>query len=653
MIYIASEVRNNAPATSAFIAKGLTDYTQGRIRDIIVIGKPTAVQIAFSGYKDNIEAFLYAAAIKQKVITTAGHFPIPADYVPDVPLSLPQTIFRLSKKPNADQLKKIKDGLEKYGLEEVQLGKGDPSYVLRNPSFLHLSRSLPAICLPRTGTVEGSAQLEASTAILRIYQCVDLFLAVNTYSYKRGNDEGKWGLEKKGEVGNSMELRVGGYYYRTGYGKDTPAADSINAGDKRRIDDDETEDLTPHRIGTIPVGTSVLVAKPSPFRSHQSWGTPSSVPNKSGLLFPYFQGMLASDTPGLRELVSSHFFRNLGSRTVDARDSFSHLRNVIGTVGSTHAGIQLSHVMKGIDLAMQTQTQLYLLFDGTMYLGFCLLGEEFSIFAHGKWHEPLAAKDLKQELRTLRTHDKSLEDLIEQLKRCTNAGGDIIEKTKDDISSCTGLAAALAEIEVGPPDDLEMKEITRTLARLSLSTAYKTFSVSSITWAIDQLTFNRDVPFPEEIPFHIPLQGWKGIGDKTYQVLASFGTRGPSFRNSKGTEVNIPKPGDLDKMEQKDEKGNFVRTEIIVGEKVIPEAVKDWEGLRMSRSMRMDFAERARGSRNHVFKRQNGLSEIWEKLKDAAAAGLLGDAEYVPPARETKRSFDIAFGAGNFDDVEF
>jgi hypothetical protein len=106
-------------------------------------------------------------------------------------------------------------------------------------------------------------------------------------------------------------------------------------------------------------------------------------------------------------------------------------------------------------------------------------------------------------------------------------------------------------------------------------------------------------------------------------------------------------------MEQKDEKGKYVREELIVGEKVISEAVKDWESLRVTRSVRMDFAERARGSRNHIFRRTNGLNEIWTKLKDAAAASLIGDVEYIAPVREAKRPVDIAFGTGSFDDVVF
>jgi hypothetical protein len=653
MIYIASEVRNNAPATSAFVAKGLTDFTQGRIRDITLFGKPTIVQVAYSGYKDNIEAFLYATATGKKVSTNTGHFPIPHTYVPSVPLPYPQTIFRLAKKPNGDQLKKIKEGLEKYGLSEIQLGKGDPSFIVHHPTFSHLIQSLPSISLPRTGNVEATAQLEASTAITRIYQCIDLFLATNTYSYKKGGNDGKWTLDTKSEIGSSMELRVGASFYRPGFDKDTPIAESVQVGEKRKVDDAEDFDLTPHRPYHVPLGSSVFVAKPSPHKSRSSWGTPSSVPNKPGLLFPYFAGMLAADTPGLREIISEHFFRNLGSATIDARAAYKDLRTSIGTVGTTSAGILLTHVLKGVQLALQTQTQLYLLFDNNLYLGFCLLGEEFSIFAHGKWWNPLEAKELRNELKALRTHDKSLEDLVSQLRKCTDHEGDLITVKKDQIDTCSGLADILARIKVDDNEDPVVEEVSEILARLNFPTTFKTFSISSLTWAIDQLTFQRDQPFPGDIPFHIPLRGWTGLETKTYKVLASFGTRGPSFRNARGTEVNIPKPGELDKMEQKDEKGKYVREELIVGEKVISEAVKDWESLRVTRSVRMDFAERARGSRNHIFRRTNGLNEIWTKLKDAAAASLIGDVEYIAPVREAKRPVDIAFGTGSFDDVVF
>jgi len=361
--------------------------------------------------------------------------------------------------------------------------------------------------------------------------------------------------------------------------------------------------------------------------------------------------MLSPDSAQIRQIVGQHFFRNLGSSTVNDKDAYKAFRASIADVSSSKAGIILSHVVTGVDLALNTQTQLFLIFDNEVYLGFALLGEEFSVFCNGVWTQPLDAIKLREELQTLQTHDKTLEDLISRLRLCVDDSGDSLAFEDDHARTMSGLADILAKIKVRDDYD-DVKDISQILARLSFPTSYKTFRPANLKWVVESLTLQKDQPFPDDVPFHIPLQGWKDIDKKEYKVLASFGPRGPSFRGSpRGVELNIAKFGEEDIFERRNENGGLVYDKLVVGEKVVREAVKDWKELVSKRSMRMEFAERQAGSRNHVFKAEN-LKTIWDALKAASQAGCFDRQDVVVDAAP-KRSYVVAFGTGSLDDIEF
>jgi hypothetical protein len=653
MIYICGSTSGKLIQTQEFSNRKLDGLTQGRVRDIVLFGKADYTQLAYDGYKANLEAFLLATAVKAKVSTKELHFPLPADYEPQVPLPYPPVIFKLAKKPSDADVTSLRNGLEKWGLLEVKAGKGNPSFSLDRTSFTLLRRTLPAISVPRGPSVTGYAQLEGTSEMLRVYQCVDAFLATNTYFYRKECDETVWGgVLTSPSVGELAEARLAGMVFRSGYGKGTKKVGTGPLeGPARKIDDEEPEDLTRHREYQTPIGAAVLVAKPSPKPSSTSYGAPADTPFHPGLLFPYFTGMLAADTEGFRELVSDLFFRNLGVKLIEPRQAYLAFRASIGTATTTEAGIILLHVLKGISLSLQTQTHLYLLFDSTVYLGFVLLGELFSVFAHGKWHRPLSAEALRTELRGIQTHESTLAALEQRIKRCILDDGDAVTFEEGDTRSMSMLADLLSKIKLRDAEKDE-DDIAQLLARMSFSTSYKTFKPSNIAWAIMQMTDSLEEELPGDLPIYIPLRGWGNLGKKEYKVLAAFGPRGPSFRNSSGVEIKVPKPGTVDPLTLRNEAGELKFPRLLVGEKVISEALKDWADLKAKGSIKQDQQERAGGSRNHPYREKEKVV-IWEALKVASANGHLAVGKGTDEVAVAKRSHEIAFGESSISELIF
>jgi hypothetical protein len=214
MIYIARAVDKKAQPTIAFSQRGIAGLTQGRISDINLFAKPCEQQLAYDGYRNSIEAFIFATAVGKKVSCSAGQFPIPAAYNPTVPLPLPQTVFQLAKKPSDQFVEQFTSALEEFGLEKVNAGKGNPTFSLKRPTLPLLRDKLHIYASASSPQIDSFAQLPASRSFLQIYQYVDLFLAVNTYEYK-GQDIHEEPTYPE-YLATTTEFRISAAYFRPG-----------------------------------------------------------------------------------------------------------------------------------------------------------------------------------------------------------------------------------------------------------------------------------------------------------------------------------------------------------------------------------------------------------------------------------------------------
>jgi len=219
MIYIARTTDKKAMPTIAFSQRGITGLTQGRISDITLFAKPNEQQLAYDGYRGSIEAFIYATATRRKVLCISGQFPLPSTYEPCTPLPYPQTIFQLAKKPSDDFVRQLSDALEPYGLERINVGKGNHTFSLRRPTYDLLLNRLHPYSNNSSPQIDSFAQLNASRAFLQIYQFVDLFLATNTYEYK-GQDVHEE-VKKDTDKYIDIEVRTSSAWYRDGINEDT------------------------------------------------------------------------------------------------------------------------------------------------------------------------------------------------------------------------------------------------------------------------------------------------------------------------------------------------------------------------------------------------------------------------------------------------
>jgi hypothetical protein len=610
LIYICADAAATNTVTKEFKIKGLLNLTVGRLSQIHIFSKPYEPQFAYGGYKSNIEAFVAATIRKQKLLTNQEEYPFFDNYIPTVPLPLPQVICKLKSNISTDQVTKILEKWQLNGMNSVDIGKGGPAFEIMEPSWKIAFSGLKELAQPQCARVDKRAQVEDLQLLKPVYQFIDGFLATNTYPYKKQDFQLSTSSKRTIEyLGKHLEMRTEDSIYREGYGSNklSKVALGEEVARPRKVGSTEVEDLTPNIESEVTPGNTVFVAKPSPLPSSTSWGSPASVPNLGGLVFPYFPGMLIYDLPGTRDLIGRYIFRNLGAEEKSSREAYTKLRSSLGSTMNTPQGLILGHVLKGIELSLDAQAQLYLLFDQKLYLGFCLLGDEFRVWAHGGWREARSRDELRADLKEITTADLAAKELLELLKGLsTGIETAFVESLEvKDVVIGGKLLHALGKLEEVVEIEPETRaNIVSLIGRCNIPSKYRAITTSNLKWAIEELTVRLDAPISDEEAIYIPATDWSSADSKVYKVLASFGPRSFSLRNSIGEEVTLLSTEDTNIKSYKFLQMRDKTKEMfpfVVYTKTIRECIKDWERVVESGKVKMDFVERAGGIRGSKF----------------------------------------------------
>jgi len=617
LVYLAKQVAGGFYATASFIARNITGYTVASPSDLIVFGKPSIQQLAYDGYNKNIEAFICATSLQKKLHCDQPHYPINADHVVKVPISLPKTAFVLKTKQSEAGEAKMIAAAKGMGLEKKVLGKGFV-WTIERPTIEFLGKLRQAVP-DNCSAVTDYSQYGATIQFYWLMQCVDLFLATNTYSFKASDLDENNPAMTVGKINVGFEYSGSGFYANGTSSKVKESKRQKREGnlwDKRELREPEVE----RAYGSaLPSTSTVLAAKPSPLPSTISFGAPAECPHSRGCHFPYFEGMMHSDVAYMRQQVHRHFFRNLGSVAKDPKTAFKEFRDSIGPAATTSAGRMMNHILYGIDLALDTQTQLFLLFDKANYLGFNLLGTHFSIW-NGGWVESGSEEDLAREMAKYRTHEASLKDLSKML-----AEAQVVYKEKVTVPSALNahsLAKILAQINIKDTKGEIISAIEETLSCINFGSDYRIMKPSAIQTTIDELLENET--FLEDETIFIPRSSkqWHLMASPYYMPLATFGARSFSLvdRGPKATEFPLNQQIFIQKLSSPPEPGK--RDTLAFFEKPVYECVIDWGTVVEKGTARVNPTERALGSRGYLA-RGSVMMEMVETFEAASVAGKL------------------------------
>lgn len=631
-IILSKELPANVPQHPVFARRGYTGVTQGTLSEIDVHAVSTSHQVAYAGYKDNLEAFLYATAAGKKVAVSEPYYEIPDSYVPTIPLPFPNVIFQFRKALDGSQLRKFQEQLGKFNFQEHHRGKRTILYSLDNaPPNLVIGRIAPA-CERDVPPAYGYANLEGYAQAVFLHTAVDLFLSVNSYpgfrSDEDGDDDGNQGFQhydlegklKRKDRKVRTETRIKRLRQVVKDGKQTWEASEEQAGDVEMEDLSDPEELEDE---LVPIYEEVLSAKPSPLPSSINYGPARECPFLPGILFEYFPGLLKPDNSFMRLFAINHLFRLFGNKDRTAKEGWRVYKRTISSYTSTEQGMIMAHILKGVELALESQTQLFVIIDHQTYLGFTLLGAKFSVFSKNTWVKPQSAEDLQESLSNLVSHDGALEKICTLLGKLPLIKKKTVTWTVDMINSPAKLAVALGEVSFtadkesdGPIHD----EIAEAISATSFPTKYKGITVETLMWAILHMTTLKDKPLDDDISIFFPTNNLDLFKRREFQVLCAFGSRGPKFYAASGQTYKIPTPDEKDPLSEvdpKSDKGLIKMPIIVVGTAPPTQCLISWDQVVKNRSIRFESLERSKESRCFTF-RDKQRHELWASLRLAA-----------------------------------
>jgi hypothetical protein len=385
----------------------------------------------------------------------------------------------------------------------------------------------------------------------------------------------------------------------------------------------EVEKVPEHIV--VVAGSEVRKAKPSPLPSSTSWGSISEVPFLPGILFPYFEGMIKPDVTFVRNMVSTHFFRNLPMNDkMSVHSTYKTFKGEINTYVHTPAGLILSHVLYGVNLCMDSQTQLYLLFDDEKYLGFCLLGGMFQVYDGAKWVMPIEADKLREELSGLSTHHGNLMKLASMLSEIKLLDSTKAEVVAGSIDTSYKLATVLGARSYEKTEEKdEEAEVVKLLRELSFPTSFRPVNLVNLQWALHALCDTERTDLTGE-KIHIPFSNLPLLANYEYLIFCCFGPRSPNFYSASGTEYVVPPMSEHDNQsdlvvvkkggDETEERKQKRMPVIVVGVTTPQESLRKWGIVKRKRAIKFDPRERAKAARCHAF--TDGRDALWKSIRE-------------------------------------
>jgi len=605
MVYIAA-VSSGATNHPAFKQRAIPNYTAARPSDLLIVGVPHAREIAYAGYKDNIDIFVSATSRQHKINTfTPGakinlsrstispSFP-PVDFIPGIALS-------------SDQMNTLEAKFA--GMEPVRRVIGKTTHLLLKKPNMALAENLVAGAMEHINPTPDHITPKAFLAGTYLTHILTEFLSTQTYPAWKSKDDRR----EDEQILQQMETA-----FQIGSVK-REACERAESSKKSRVEPEEDngededtsmDDEQPEFVYDIKwdsLRESVLVAKPSPLPYTFNYGGIADVPNFPGLAFPYFDRMLIPDNLTLRSILSTYFLRCLGDSRDEQRRVFKVLKLGLEQLARTRLGAEFMHVFIGIKLAIETQTRLFIVNVSGDYAGFVLLGARFSVLIDNEWHDAMEPEQLGEVVTAMSSHAKALNDLSRllsnmQLRTTPAIGGGKETIEPREIQSGHDLWAELQK-RVIPEDDYD--NLTDALRMISFSRNYKTINAENVAWAVDMMVKDADIPVPTDSPLYVP-NAFTLLDDRLLKVLCTFGPDAFSFQNSSGSKYAItPASRSKDTNEEQSESGKGkVLPVVVVAIKGVLTALTDMRRTLKDKALTMDLRERAQKNRCIVFSGQ-------------------------------------------------
>jgi len=587
--------------------------------------------VAYTQYSANISSFLFAAA-KKRTITIS---PAPLGLLPNVisfPIDPPTVSFTLLKPLNTDQSDKF---LTLLGTGASKTQSGRTTIYHAHTLSTDMTHKIVQLSTPFFNAGRDAINPRGLLAYKLITTWLKHFSQVHAYPAFHRDDTDSITLFEQLVSGPAG----GDYYAREYVVKDEKGVESsktrdlsdkaytLNEYKKRPRDAEEmdgAEEEPMAKIAAQSVGfvqfrgiETVFKARP-PKHAAVNIGGSSEVPKVPGHVFPYFRGLIQPDSVFMNSIVLRRFYQLMGSTHQECQTTYLDVRHGINSLATTDRGMELCHMLLGVDLALETQTRCFIIIEKKQYLGFCLLGAKYAIFCNTRWIAPASEEDLQLAIARMDPHESAIEDMIARLEIVREK--ELFDRSVDRsvFVEPQTLVDALASLNVKDLDDEDARELDRCVRNLNyMGSGYLTKNPQMIAEMLETLAMNK--PIVLERPTYLPSIR-APFQSRVFAMLSRFGPDAPSFWNDRGQEITcksidktVASSGGKRKIGSEDVFGNMPE-KILITPKPLLIAVQDMEKVIDKGKVKMDTKERAARYRNISVEHEESRKRIWKGL---------------------------------------
>jgi len=138
--------------------------TQSKLSNVPLYGKAETPEIAYAGYKANIDMFLLATICNTRLRVDCEGYGAPMNTRIPSQFSVVNVAFTFVKTPSEEGLEKMKEALKNYDFGAVAVSKTSSVYVLDNVPVNLVVEKIARLANPSATTPKGYCTIEAAVA---------------------------------------------------------------------------------------------------------------------------------------------------------------------------------------------------------------------------------------------------------------------------------------------------------------------------------------------------------------------------------------------------------------------------------------------------------------------------------------------------------
>lgn len=260
--------------------------------------------------------------------------------------------------------------------------------------------------------------------------------------------------------------------------------------------------------------------------------------SEPGYFFPYFNGLVLPDKAETPRILLGYFAPLMGSKPTEVMAAAKNLHEGWVSLSNTTAGLEISHLVFGLDLAIRGLCRLRPVFLNSVYCGFIISGEDFILMKGSSVIPKTSIDDLKKEISGYDSHGAAVAEIAQIL---SGIKVDSVDETiVVEPSSLQTPRAIHDEIRKRSLDAEQQASIQKLVPKLRyVQTLFSTTDKANLALLIQKIAQKGFLP--ASAPFYLK-SGALFTKDHIFSTLAAFGAQAPTLMgNGTNTMVRITK----------------------------------------------------------------------------------------------------------------